>query len=457
MKPSATNHESLTRYKPGSFKEISYISLPLMMSLLSTTIMVLVDRLILAHYNIHTVNAVATVINTISTFTCSFVATAAIAEILVGRYNGQKNYRLIASPVWQMIWLALLSYILYLPAVFVFSHHLIPDQVYAEAYPFYFWMMLSGPIFSSVAALSSFFIGIGKTYIVTISSIVANLINILLDLILIFGVENHIDPMGSEGAGIATTIAQIIFFIILMSAFLKRAYREKYHTADYKLNFAIMKQCLQIGLPSTLNAILLLGGWAIIANYIAYAQPQLLTSYNFGLTFYLFFLFYTDALCKGCSAIVSNAIGAKQLNIIPLMSKSAAKLHVLFLLGIFICTWIIPEEIIYIFYGDKTHSNDINISELTLILKSLFLLFIFEGFIGIYSGILLGGGDTRFILLTNVIATWIFTVLPSIICIKYFNCKASDLYLYIFPFYTSIVFIMYFCRYKYGNWIDQKI
>ena len=171
---------SLTKYKSGSFNEILYITLPLMMSLLSNTIMVLVDRIVLAHYSLEAVNSVSTVINTISIFNCSFVATAAIAEVLVGRYNGQKKFKMASSPVWQMVWLSVFSYALFIPAAFFFGHQLIPDHVYKDAYPFYFWMMISGPTFAAVAAISSFFIGIGRTYIVTVASIIANIINISL-------------------------------------------------------------------------------------------------------------------------------------------------------------------------------------------------------------------------------------------------------------------------------------
>lgn len=456
MSDSITNKNNLTKYPPGSFAEISYISLPLMMSLLSNTIMILVDRIILAHYSIDTVNAVATVINTISTFNCAFVSTAAIAEVLVGRYNGQKNYPRTSSPVWQMMWLSIFSFVVYLPTVFIFNHDLIPDQVYNDAYPFYFWMMLSGPTFSLVAALSSFFIGVGKTYIVTLGSMVANLINILLDFVLIFGVEGYLAPMASEGAGIATSIAQLIFFIILLCFFLSKNYRAKYHTSNYKFNLSVFYQCLRIGLPSTFNAVLLIGGWAVIANYIAYAHPALMTAYNFGLTFYLFFMFYTDALCKACTTIVANAIGAKKLITLPLMIRSATKLHMIFLFILVFATWLFSEQIIYLVYGPNNASH-LDIAELTLVLKSLALLFLFEGFMGIYSGILLGGGDTKFILITNSIATWVFAVLPSIICIKYFNFQVSYLYIYIFPAYCIIGYIMYLGRYKFGNWIDHKI
>lgn len=427
------------------------------MSLLSNTIMVLVDRIVLAHYSIEAVNAVATVINTISVFNCSFVATAAIAEVLVGRYNGRKKFKIASSPVWQMIWLAIFSYAIFIPAAFFFGHQFIPDHVYKDAYPFYFWMMLSGPSFAAVAAFSSFFIGIGRTYIVTVAAIVANIINITLDFMLIFGVEGYINPMASEGAGIATAIAQLVFLVILAFAFLSKENRSKYCTTNYRFNPKMFIRCLKIGIPSTFNSVILIGGWAVIANYIAAYYPQFLTAYNFGSTFYLFFLFYTDALCKACTAIVSNAIGAKKTPIITQMIKSATKLHMIFLLVVFLCAWIIPDQIIFLFYGENNISSDLDIKQLTLILKSLFLLFLFEGYMGIYSGILLGGGDTKFILITNFIATWLFTVLPSIILLKYFNAIVSDLYLYVFPFYCAVVYGMYYKRYKAGNWINHKI
>jgi MATE family multidrug resistance protein len=451
------NRNKLTKHEPGSIKEVLTIFLPLMLLLLSTSIMILVDRMILARYNVDTMNAVGTAANAMSAFTCAFIATASIAEIFVGQYNGLNQPKKLAIPVWQMLWFALFSSVVFIPLAFWSGHWFLPDSIYNEAFPFYFLLVLIGPVFTAVSALSAFFIGQGKTFFVTIAAILSNAINIILDFILIFGVEGYIEPMGSKGAGLATTFAQLFFLGLLASVFFSKKNITNHHTTNFSFNKKVFLECIKIGAPSTLSSLILLSGWGFITIYISYAYFELLTVYTLGIAIFLFFLFYTDSLSKATSTIISNAIGSGELKIIDRTLKSATIIHIFFLILILIPTWIFPELIILGYFGENNQLSIYDSEQAILTLKSLALLFLLEGFVGIFSGIFIAGGDTKYIMLSNTIATWICTVLPCYICLKYFNISVAQIFFFIFPLYGISMIIMYINRYKNNKWLQYRV
>lgn len=86
-------------------------------------------------------------------------------------------------------------------------------------------------------ALSAFFIGQGKVKLIMIVSLVGNLVNMLLDYLLIFGVEGYWSPLGAVGAAWATASAQMLQIAILFMIFLNRNYRTHYGTLRWHFEF----------------------------------------------------------------------------------------------------------------------------------------------------------------------------------------------------------------------------
>lgn len=93
----------------GSVKELWKISFPLMISFLSLFTMVFVDRIFLSFYSTYALKA-ATSSGTFSwSLILGFSTLAGLCEVFVAQYNGAKQYKMLGEPVWQMIWLSLLS------------------------------------------------------------------------------------------------------------------------------------------------------------------------------------------------------------------------------------------------------------------------------------------------------------------------------------------------------------
>lgn len=126
------------------------------------------------------------------------------------------------------------------------------------------WLICFTPLASLAGALSTFYIGRGKVKFVTCVIIGANVINVFLDVFLIFGVESFIKPLGVVGAALATGISQTLQACILLVAFLRKKNRKRHGTNHWRFNKDLFKQCLKVGIPSAAAQTMELMAWVFI-------------------------------------------------------------------------------------------------------------------------------------------------------------------------------------------------
>ena len=192
----------------GHIRALWRICFPLMLTALSGTLMAFLDRIILAKYDTQAMIAATIAANVVFIFQFGAMSIAMIAEVFVGQYNGAQQWKEIAKPVWQMIWFGLLCAFIMIPLGLFGETLFIPREFAKEGDPYFSWMMIFGPVFPVAAALSAFFIGRGKIKVVTLSVILGNILNLLLGLLLVWGIPGILAPLGAKGAAIATGIAE---------------------------------------------------------------------------------------------------------------------------------------------------------------------------------------------------------------------------------------------------------
>lgn len=86
-----------------TIKDTARLALPLMLSSLSSTLMITVDRIMLASYDAMAMNAIAAIGILIFMLERGVGTITGMSEVLSGQLNGAKNYSRVASPVWQML------------------------------------------------------------------------------------------------------------------------------------------------------------------------------------------------------------------------------------------------------------------------------------------------------------------------------------------------------------------
>lgn len=450
---AAQQSKGLTAHPPGSLRELWQISFPLMISLMSVSFMLFLDRLFLAHYSIDALNAAvnAAMLAQLLQFWC--ISTVSIAEVFVGQYNGAGQKDKLGEPVWQMVWLSLGTVFLFVPlGLFAGPYFFIQNSYFELEIEYFKWLMCFGSVAALSGALSAFYIGRGKVYFVTFVMVVANLLNIILDIILIFGVDPIIPSLGITGAAIATGAAQLFQAICLFLGFFRIKNRLLHGTSRWRVNRQMFGRCLKIGIPNALAQTLEILAWVIIFNMMTLLGPDYITVVAVSQSILLLFTFMTDGVSRGATTIASNLIGSRQLHLIQRLLNSGIKFYlILFVLlsGILayhpdpLIDWFLPEETF------NLHPS----TRLTLHSACfwVWLFFLFDGLSWLMVGLLTAAGDTRFILKVSGGGPWLLALLPIYFFVVRWEAPANITWMLI-AFYAMTSSFLYLWRFKSEKW-----
>jgi MATE family multidrug resistance protein len=433
-----------------------------MISTLASLFMIFTDRIFLAHYSIGALNACANAGTLAWAFMFGIGMVAAMSEVFVAQYNGAKMYQKIGSPVWQMVWVSLFSFIVFIPVAIWGSPLIFKDNLYAVMESQYFrWLVIFAPSYALLTAFSGFFIGRGKTYVLIWLAVIANILNIILDRILIFGIPGWVPEMGIQGAAIATCFGYFFQSIVLFFYFLSPQNRKEFGTGNWKIDFTQMRQCLKIGLPQGIFSALEVFGWAIFYWMMTSLSETHITVSSICQSFLILFSFFPDGLCRGAAAVAGNFIGSQRTNMIRKVLKSGFILLAYFVLATSLFLVVDPVDTAKLLFfahfeeGNLLPSLDPSFATaLRTCMIFSFIYFIFDGIKWILSGILIAAGDTMFILITGALSVWIFLLAPIYWLVVKSHAPVEHAWA-ITALYSAIFAIIYWARFRQGAW--QKI
>jgi len=445
---------TLTRYPEGSVRELWTISLPLMISVLASLCMIFTDRLFLARYSLDALNAVANA-GTLSWALMGGIGMiTAMSEVFVAQYNGAKMFQKIGVPVWQMIWLSLFSYVIFIPlAIFstkIFSFN--PNGA-LEA-EFFRWMMSFGPSYALMTAFAGFFVGRGQTKILIVVALVANFLNIILDWLLIFGAPPFIPAMGVKGAAIATSCGYAFQTIFLAILFFQKRYRSEFGTTRWKLDFNEFKRCFRIGLPQGVFVMLEVFGWAVFYWMMTSMGKTHITISSICQSLWILFSFFGDGLSRGVTASAGNLIGSKQSDKLLRVMRSGLILQALFI-GVIGCILLLDTNglVRLLFFEHMDFIDDQNavMDTIRICMILTFLNLFFEGVRWVFSGLLIAAGDTFFLLITGAVSVWIGLLIPIWQIVLRYRLNVEYAWI-IALIYSITMFALYATRFKQGAW-----
>lgn len=450
--------KNLTKHSPGSIRELWTISMPLMVSILATLLMVFVDRCFLAHYSIQALNAAINSGTLAWAFLGGICTLTAMSEVFVSQYNGADQKHLIGVPVWQMIWITLLSLMLFVPLSF-WGHNLFSDDVGDVVLQSHYFktLIIFGPSYALITAFSGFYIGQGKTRLLIVLAVASNLLNAVLDWAFIFGVPGLVPEMGITGAALATGIGASSQALILGILFFRKKNRENYGTMNWKFDLEICKKCLKVGGPPALYVFLEIIGWTVFFMMMTAMGEKYITISAICSSLIILFTFYFEGLSRGVVALSGNFIGAKRFDSVYKVVKSGLALQLLFTLGVLLLLSFYPSIIVQ-FFGSNEALMDPHVSNniaLTPELRNCLVLTAcyigFEGFRWVFSGVLTAAGDTLFILVMGSIAVWTFLLLPLYLIVVR-NHLAIEIAWLITACFGLVLCLFFWMRYRTEKW-----
>jgi MATE family multidrug resistance protein len=265
------------------------------------------------------------------------------------------------------------------------------------------------------AAISSFFVGQGKLAVVSIAVLAGNLLNVVLDIALVFGINSVIPELGAKGAAIATVISEIVQLAILICVFFKQDNRKNFKVFEnMRFDKILFKKCCKIGFPMSIGRLFEISAWYFIYVVLGHVSKEMATVHGIASTVFTIFAFLQEGLSKAISTISANLIGMKNLDGV----KRIFKIFVMITLCISALTAIplviFPE---FLFNFQDMTGNDI--SSFHFVLRVIFKIIVLDIFLEtlgcVIWGILMSGGDTRYPIIANLLCLWGFVVIPVIV------------------------------------------
>lgn len=294
--------------------------------------------------------------------------------------------------------------------------------------------------------------GIAITQITVISSFISLIVNVLLNYILIFG-KLGFKAYGVEGAAIATCIARLAEFLVIILA----VYIKKYPLAakfseliDFDFNFA--KRYLKISLPVVLNETIWSLGINCYSMIYARMSTEAVATVNVVSSIERIVFVGFIGLANSAGVIIGNTIGEGDNKKAEEYGISFGKMALVLGIITAIILGMITIPILNVYeLKETTH----NMAKLTLFILAFILpLKSMNGTIIV--GILRGGGDTKFALYIDVAALWIVAIPLS-----YFGGLVLGLPVYLVYLLSAseeiIKLIFGFNRVKSKRWINNVV
>lgn len=188
------------------------------------------------------------------------------------------------------------------------------------------WRILGVSSMVMTFSLKAFFDGIGKTYVHMISSVVMNIANVVLCILLIFG-KYGAPRMGIEGAGIAGFVSSWLGLVIMVIWVLLPHYQRTHRPFERRqLSRTLVRDILRISIPSAVATVAVMTGFALFSMIVsqldhtaavahaatgATTQPEAVNSAATMLIVGILKLTFTACLAFGTSTatLVSQSLG----------------------------------------------------------------------------------------------------------------------------------------------------
>jgi MATE family multidrug resistance protein len=249
--------------------------------------------------------------------------------------------------------------------------------------------------------------GMGVVRPVMIALIMANVINIVMNWILIYG---HLGApaMGVRGSAWATVIARIAMagYLLVVIIVRERRRRPGLFETPLRLEIARMRRLVTLGFPAAAQVTLEVGGFAAATALAGRLAPTSLAAHQIALNIAACAFMVPLGLSSAGAVRVGQAIGRKDLPGAERAGWTALLFGVIFTSVAASLFMLAPRTLIGAFTTDE---GVLSIGASLLFVAAVFQLS--DGLQGVATGILRGLGDTRTAMVWNLFGHW-FIGLP---------------------------------------------
>lgn len=448
-------HEIETRWT--GLREVMAMSGPIILGSLSYTIMRFVDQMVVSRLGTEALAAMGSAGVWSYVMGCFVFGIIGCVSTFVSQCYGRGEMEQCARYTWQGIHLSLLAGVLAL-AIWPLSGPLFqsmghsPDVTRFEATFFRIWLAGYAAV-AWMTALASFFQSVGRPGIPMYVAIVANLINLFLNIVLVFGYLGF-PRMGIAGSALASVIAQWFQALCLHAIFISAPFNARFNTRRaFMPDFGRIRELFRIGFFSGLTILMDVGNWAIFTSFVVgHFGDVALASHNAAMAFMHLCFMPALGVNQGICAIVGQYIGRGNFSAAAARTYTAMKVAIVYMF----CTGLV-----FAFFGKGLirtfFSQDPGVVALghTLLILAAF----FQGFDAInivVFGALRGAGDTLRVAIITFAGAYLFFLPLSMFLAFVWEWGAVGAWIGATVYIIGLSGIIYL-RFRGGKWKEIRI
>ncbi len=400
-----------------SLKQINKLAIPALISGISEPVLSLTDTAIIGNMNNNATVSMAAV-GIVSTFMSMLIwvlgQTRSSISSIISQYLGAGNLNAVKDLPAQAIYLItslsiLIILISYPFAEFIFKLYNASGEVLNYSVNYYRIRVFGFPFTLLTIAIFGTFRGLQNTYYPMIIATVGAVLNIVLDVIMVYGVKDFVPAMHIKGAAYASVIAQVIMALLSVFFLLKKT--------SISLRFLLpfnpeIKRFILMILNLFIRTLALNFALYLATRYAARYGENYIAAYTIAINLWFLGAFIIDGYASAGSILSGKLFGEKAYKSLIDLSNKLIKY------GIIIGS--IMAIIGFVFYSfiGTIFTEDQNV--LTLFYNVFWMVLIMQPLCAlafIFDGVFKGLGKMKY--LRNVL-------LISTLCVFYPVIKLSD-------------------------------
>ena len=430
-----------------SFKNINKIAIPAIIAGIAEPLISLTDIAVIGNVNENSIEALAAA-GLVGSFLSAIIwivaQTKTAISAIVSQHLGANRLHAVKTLIPQAIFFNFLfSLVIYATTAYfakaIFSAYNADGLILQYSEDYYQIRALGYPLTLVTFAIFGVFRGLQNTLWAMKCSLTGAAVNILLDYLLVYGVDGLIPPMHLKGAAYASLAAQGTMLVMAFWFFFKKTpfhLKLSFNINPRMRGLLIMAANLFIRTAALNFAIYLANAYATDygKNYIA-AQSILMN-------IWLFFSFFIDGYANAGNAIGGKLLGARDYKNLWELSKKISKYAVLIALILMAICALLYNQIGLLFNKEA--------SVLALFSSVFWIVLLMQPVNAIafmFDGIFKGLGEAKYLRNVLLVATFLgFT--PALLISDYFGLELYGIWIafFVWMLIRSSTLVIYFRR-----------
>lgn len=376
--------------------------------------------------------------------------------VIIARVTGEGNKTEAKRALVQSIYMATIVGLLLAVAGRIFSSPILKlffggtdINVFNIGISYFNIVLLNLPFFVLDIIVSGAMRGAGDTKTPMIITGGVNILNIILNTALIFGVKSlHIPALGVPGSAIAVTAARIIGVTTRVLVLYNRKGLKLNLSLkdDYSIKPELMKRIINIGIPGFIEQAVMQGGFLIVQVIIVSIGTVAMAAYQIGINVNALAFFPVFGFAIANTTLVGQSLGEKHYKKAENYAYESLKITMIaaFIIGILMIIFAKPLAWLY--------SNDpLVINESVGLVRTFGILEPLLAILNLCSATLKAAGDINYVMISSFVGLWTCRVFACFALVRWFGFGMTAVMIGIFLDFSTRSF-MYLTRMNKGKW-----